>query len=245
MLRYEDIGLIKTGMLNQSLDSSIGDLFPLFSPEDLISKSLRLLATTWIIVCDSLTGISASYLLHILATFSPVNTIIGRFGCIPTSELASVREFKLCHKYPILKSGFVFSTDLAAQFQLLPNVSLEYSIGLSFSNATFYDDFRFHFLAANSSSRGTRFAVSFWPFFSSMLENKYFHASGLNVSVMLSPFVSGEAVLGGNLYFLGNLVQTRDFVEIRCGNFSEEMVKSLFMYLNRIFVEVKCFDEAE
>jgi hypothetical protein len=242
-IRLSDIGLATVG--NSTLNPALRSLFPesISISDTLVNSSVfrPFQRKQWILLCDAETGIAPFYLLSFLATVAPLRTVIGRFGCIPTPELPPNRPFRRCHRHPITRSGFLFTTDLLNQFQMVSPV-LEYSVGLSFQEATFIDDFRFQFLPANSWFRRSTFLASFWPSASSSLPFRFSHASGLQVPVVFTPYLRGMSVLGGTTAIPRGVVETSEFVDVKCGLPNGRTVGSVGVYLRRPVVEIRCFD---
>lgn len=202
------------------------------------SSFLKLLpnitTTKWIFMSDFETAISPGYIKYILSMINNRNTIIGRFGCIPTSSITSynVTYFKLCYKYPILQSGFAISSDFFENsfFKSLINAfnsknrffnqyRIEYLIGLgSEYNSNCIDDFRFSYFTSYFENRQSLFLPSFYPRSSSNLDIPFIHASGITFTRKVSPFMSAEIVLGVGIKFNNSVYEYNDHVKIECLN---------------------------
>lgn len=95
------------------------------SIQDFISIIPKISKTKWIFISSGSTAVApryVSYILNSIPTEKSRNQLVGRFGCIPTIYVPeNINEFKLCYRFPILESGFAFTSDLLQkkQFQRL------------------------------------------------------------------------------------------------------------------------------
>lgn len=83
---------------------------------DFISLIPKISQTKWVFMSSESTAIAPRYVSHILNSIPDEKAkklLLGRFGCIPTNYVyGNVHEFKLCYRFPILESGFAFTSDL-------------------------------------------------------------------------------------------------------------------------------------
>lgn len=248
-LKFDDIGFIRVGqsaLTNQS--SAVHNFFrPLMiSNSRQITSLERFESTQWVFVCSSMTNISPSYLLNVLRGISQAKrTVIGRFGCIPTDFINPEVPFQKCHKYPILESGFAFTSDLINDFKTHTDF-FEFSVGLSFSDATFIDDFRFNFLAPIVTPDLGRYSISY-PASSSDLPTELAHVTGLTFPVFISPYAKAQVVLGRNATSsMGLTFATSDVVDVVCSKEDTEALEiPPLIYVKRPVVKIPCFQSVK
>lgn len=243
-LKLADIGVVRVEEStpgNQSMEMS--ELFGnLKVAETRFVDSLKdFESTKWVFVYSSDTGFSPLYLLRVLGKITAKRTVIGRFGCIPTEFVDPRMPFQKCHRYPILESGFAFTSDLISDFKPLTE-SFEYSVGFSFSGATLIDDFRFNFIAPSVTTDLNRYSISY-PMNSSDLPAKLSHVTGISFPVFVSPYAKAQAVLGRNASFMDLTVATSDVVDVKCGG--EQLQIPPIVYSKKPVVEIPCFDNHE
>lgn len=243
-LKLADIGLVRVHESvsgNQSLEmhESFGNL--MISETRFIDSLEDFMSTKWVFVSSSETGFSPFYLLSVLAKITAKRTVIGRFGCVPTEFVDHRMTFQKCHRYPILESGFAFTSDLISDFKPLTDI-FEYAVGLSFSNATFIDDFRFNYLAPNVTSDINRYSISF-PRNSSDLPAKLAHVTGISFPVFVSPHAKAQAVLGRNASFMDLTFATSDVLDVTCG--TEQLHPPPLIYTKKPVVEIPCFENPQ
>ena len=226
---------VSSGNVSSSVDSIFSERAYVENLDQLIiSKPIR-----WVFICSAKTGFSPFYLLNILRQLPEERTIIGRFGCIPTEEISKNMRFKTCHKYPILESGFAFTSDLMKYIEM-PLARSEYSVGISLSNidCNIIDDFTFGFLTPRKRTEG--FLTTYFPADSSHLALNAIHASGLAIPVMLTPFNKVYLSLGSNFTLFGREIRSTDVISVECGS---NTVRPPVIYSQKPVFEIPCFTE--
>lgn len=115
-----DISFIRINNFTETKRDPASWIFPNYnvveSIQDFISLIPNISQTKWIFISSQSTAVApryVSYILNSIQTEKTENLLLGRFGCIPTSFINGiVHEFKLCYRFPILESGFAFTSDL-------------------------------------------------------------------------------------------------------------------------------------
>jgi hypothetical protein len=241
LLHFPDIGVIFIGNTSSPFSAFFPDFLILNSSQTPLSFPASFYKKRWIFVCNSDTGIAPFYLLNVLSSFRSKHLIVGRFGCVPTPDIPFNVPFKLCHKFPLLRSGFAFSADLLGFFRSSGG-EFEYSIGLSFENATVVDHFEFTFLPPASRPRWDGFLASFWPLESSDLPLRFAHAAGISVQVSLTPYALHTVVVGGETAIVGKDVKWSEIISLKCAGPGPDIVRPVRLYVGRPVLEVRCFD---
>ena len=108
----------------------------------------------------------------------PKNTIVGRFGCLPTSLISRSSNFRRCHPYPLLRHGFAISIDLLSK--LTHNITSEFDFYDILDKANIVDDFRFYMPDENkhlhsfsiSNTLSDKFARTTNPHFSNFFSSE-------------------------------------------------------------------------
>lgn len=238
-LRFDDVALVRIGKEPIYKTDEVDSYFQ----QVVYANSTEILAANirdpqWVAFFPSETGLSPFYLLNVLQSIRPRRTIIGRFGCIPTTEVPQSLPFKKCHTYPIRESGFAISFDLLKHLKDL-STCFEYSIGLSLENVkntVMIDDFSFRFLPPQKRTSG--FLISYFPSTASDMELHTTHASGLTVNVMLTPHGQVPITLGSNVTFLGDEIPWRSVLDVEC---DDDIVIPPLIYSQRRVVGIPCF----
>lgn len=249
----KNISFIRVNKFSENKQDPVSLLFANYdiiqSIQDFISLIPKISKTKWIFISGQNTAVAPRYVSYILNSALKQKSekfLLGRFGCIPTKYTTGiVREFKLCYRFPILESGFAFTSDLlqTKQFQQLIKeieidlnstkydeinnselkskfnfslLKLEYLIGLGTSEANAIDDFRFSYFASNSTFRNSLFLASFNPSSSSNLDIDFLHASGIRFKEKVTPFAEGEVILGTGLNFEGEIFPFDEHITVSC-----------------------------
>ena len=198
----------------------------------------------WIIFADYSTVLSMNYMGVLLDNFAPSKTVIGRIGCIPFSSISSKRKTKLCKPYPIVKSGFVVSSDLLENLKDINKYTTEIEIGELLQDATFFDDFHFHYFNAKHSTRGRDFAASFWQNDKLNISNELVHAAGIPIEIMLTPKAEGIIKIGFSPEFQNKIVPTDPHFHIsyECKPNITTVEHIPHFYLTNLSIGINCFN---
>lgn len=236
-LRFEDVALVRIGNENGE-KNSVDELFP----NVVYSNGTNCLVSTiedvnWVVVVSRETGFAPFYLLSLLQSIQAHRTVVGRFGCLPTSAVPENVAFKRCHRYPIAESGFAISVDLLKHVKDI-SPRFEYSVGLSLVgiNVAWIDHFAFRFLKPHHRESG--FLASYFPWSASDLPPESAHASGITVDVMLTPHGEASVPLGSNFTFLGNEIRASDVIRVQC---DDDIVRPPRIYSRQPVFRVPCF----
>ena len=198
----------------------------------------------WIIFADYDTLLSINYLKSLLTNFSPIKTVIGRIGCLPFSSISNQRKTKFCKPYPVIKSGFVISYDLLKNLENINEETNEIEIGLLLQDATFYDDFHFHYFSAKHSTRGNEFAASFWQQDPININSEFIHAAGIPIEIMFSPKAQGIIKIGFLPEFNNKTVSTDPHFHIsyECKQNITTIEQIPHYYFSNISIGINCFN---
>lgn len=196
----------------------------------------------WIFMYDSETSISKNYIIEILSNIKNKNTIVGRIGCLPTDYINYFNDFEICHKYPLIEAGFAFSSDLIPFYKTY-SPKLDYSIGISFKNANFIDDFNFSFLSPYKK-REQAFLATFSPYYVSDLPDSFIHATGIKISLKLSPFFKTKVKLGTNIMAFGKNTSVSSILNFHCLSSSSKhnIINPPSVASESYNIYIKCFD---